>query len=59
MKKTIISILSLILMFSALCFTASAGEKELNEIGRAYYTQSEEYKIVDGVVYSKIMMLMR
>lgn len=53
MKKTIISVLSLILMFSTLCFTASAGEKELNEIGRAYYTQSEEYKIVDGVVYSK------
>ena len=51
MKKTIISVLSLILMFSALCFTASAGEKELNEIGRAYYTQSEEYKIVDCVVY--------
>lgn len=54
MKKLIISVLSVMLMLSALCFTASAGEKELNELGRAYYTQSDEYKIVDGVVYSKI-----
>lgn len=54
MKKTIITVLSIILIFSAFCFTASAGEKELNELGREYYTQSDEYKIVDGVVYSKV-----